>query len=66
MRFPGNKGHGALGFRHSALQASIAGKIVYSDLIEAVAAYLFYLCKNHPFLDGNKRTALGACLVFSE
>jgi death-on-curing protein len=28
------------------------------------AAYLFYLCKNHPFVDGNKRVALGACLVF--
>jgi len=24
---------------------------------------LFYLCRNHPFVDGNKRTALGACLV---
>lgn len=28
------------------------------------AAYLFYLCSNHPFVDGNKRTALAACLVF--
>ena len=28
------------------------------------AAYLFYLCRNHPFIDGNKRAALGACLVF--
>ncbi len=28
------------------------------------AAYLYYLCKNHPFIDGNKRTALGACIVF--
>lgn len=27
------------------------------------AAYLFFLCQNHPFLDDNKRTALGACLV---
>jgi death-on-curing protein len=22
------------------------------------------LCKNRPFIDGNKRAALGACLVF--
>jgi death-on-curing protein len=22
------------------------------------------LCKNHPFIDGNKRAALGACIVF--
>ena len=28
------------------------------------AAYLFYLCSNHPFVDGNKRTALASCLVF--
>jgi death-on-curing protein len=28
------------------------------------SAYLFYLCQNHPFIDGNKRAALGACLVF--
>ena len=24
----------------------------------------FYVCSNHPFVDGNKRTALAACLVF--
>ena len=35
-----------------------------SDPIEIAAAYLYYLCKNHPFVDGNKRTALAACLVF--
>jgi len=28
------------------------------------AAYLFFLCRNHPFVDGNKRVSLGACLVF--
>ncbi len=36
----------------------------YTDLTEVAAAYLFYLCRNHPFVDGNKRVALGACLVF--
>jgi len=25
---------------------------------------LYYLCRNHPFIDGNKRAALGACIVF--
>jgi death on curing protein len=33
------------------------------DLTEVAAAYLFYLCRNQAFLDGNKRTALGACFV---
>ena len=28
------------------------------------AAYLFYINKNHPFIDGNKRTATAAALVF--
>ena len=36
------------------------------DAGEIAAAYLFYLCRNHPFVDGNKRTALAACLVFLE
>ena len=31
---------------------------------EIAAAYLFYICSNHAFIDGNKRTALAACLVF--
>lgn len=48
----------------AAPQASIGGRSPYSDLVEMAAAYLFYLCRNHPFIDGNKRAALGACLVF--
>lgn len=28
------------------------------------AAYLFHVCANHPFVDGNKRTALAACIAF--
>jgi death-on-curing protein len=40
------------------------GTPVFSDPIETAAAYLFYLCCNHPFVDGNKRTALATCLVF--
>jgi len=48
----------------AAPQATIGGHSPFSDLHEVAAAYLFYLCRNHPFVDGNKRTALGACLVF--
>jgi death-on-curing protein len=32
--------------------------------LEIAAAYLFYICRNHPFIDGNKRAALATCLVF--
>ena len=28
------------------------------------AAYLFHIAQNHPFVDGNKRTALASALVF--
>ena len=48
----------------AAPQVTIGGYAPFADLAEVAAAYLFYLCRNHPFLDGNKRTALGACLVF--
>ncbi len=45
-------------------QSSLGGKSPYRDIIEIAAAYLFYICKNHPFLDGNKRTAMMAAIVF--
>ena len=48
----------------AAPQATFAGESVFADLVEVAAAYLFYLCRNHAYMDGNKRTALGACLVF--
>ena len=50
----------------AAPQASMMGQPLISDPLEIAAAYLFYICRNHPFLDGNKRTALAACLVFLE
>jgi len=34
------------------------------DVTELAASLAFGIAKNHPFVDGNKRTALGACLVF--
>lgn len=65
---------GSAGLRDSALlhsataapQATFGGQSTFADTVEVAAAYLFYLCSNHPFVDGNKRVALGACLVFLE
>ncbi|MEO8306367.1 MAG: type II toxin-antitoxin system death-on-curing family toxin [Betaproteobacteria bacterium] len=48
----------------AAPRASFAGEPLITDTIEIGAAYLYYLSRNHPFVDGNKRTALAACLVF--
>ncbi len=50
----------------AAPQATFGGQSTFADTIEISAAYLFYLCGNHPFVDGNKRVALGSCLVFLE
>ena len=63
---------GSNGLREGALlesavatpQATMLGKPLFTDPVEIAAAYLFYLCRNHPFVDGNKRTALATCLVF--
>ncbi len=63
---------GGAGLREEALlesavaapQATMTGEPLFTDPVEIAAAYLFYLCRNHPFVDGNKRTALATCLVF--
>jgi death-on-curing protein len=34
------------------------------DLADLAAAYAFGLVRNHPFIDGNKRTAYVACRTF--
>jgi death-on-curing protein len=63
---------GAVGVRDPGLlssalampEASFDGEHLHASIHEMAAAYLFHLCKNHPFLDGNKRTALASCLAF--
>ena len=66
-RFGGSDGVREIALLESAVaapQASFGGKSPYADIAEVAAAYLYYVCKNHPFIDGNKRAALGACIVF--
>ncbi len=63
---------GSDGVRDSALlesavaapQASLKGRSPYRDMTEVAAACLYYLCRNYPFIDGNKLAALGSCIVF--
>jgi death-on-curing protein len=47
-------------------EAFFAGEWLHGDIYEMAAAYAYHLCQNHPFNDGNKRTALAAALVFLE
>ena len=62
----GLRDEGLLESAVAAPQATLSGKPLMEDGIEIAAAYLFYICRNHPFVDGNERTALAACLVFLE
>ncbi|MBB5032574.1 type II toxin-antitoxin system death-on-curing family toxin [Prosthecobacter vanneervenii] len=61
---PGLRSRELLESAIAAPQATMMGETMMSDPIEIAAAYFFYLCSNHPFVDGNKRVALATCLVF--
>jgi death-on-curing protein len=45
-------------------QSSFGGEFAQEGLFAMAAAYLFHIVKNHPFLDGNKRTGTLAAVVF--
>jgi death-on-curing protein len=61
---PGIRDEGLLASAVFAPQSTFGGKSPFADIVEVGAAYLFYLCGNHPFVDGNKRTAMAAAIVF--
>jgi death on curing protein len=61
---PGLRSRELLESAVAAPQATMMGVPMISDPVEIAAAYLFYLCSNHAFVDGNKRVALATCLVF--
>jgi len=66
-RFGGADGLRDQGLLESALaqpRATFGGVFVHDDLFAMAAAYLFHIVQDHPFVDGNKRTALAAALVF--
>ncbi len=63
---------GAAGIRdRNALESAVMtpastydGAFLHDDLFHMAAAYAFHIAENQPFIDGNKRTALNAALVF--
>lgn len=66
-RFGGSFGVRDIGLLESATlrcQASFDGRDLYRDIFEKTAALLQSLLKNHPFVDGNKRTALTSAGIF--
>lgn len=63
---------GAEGIRdRGGLEAAIAqpqqtwgGEYVYSSVFEMASVYAYHLAESQAFVDGNKRTALHAAIVF--
>jgi death-on-curing protein len=65
--FGGSAGIRDRGVLESAVampSATFDGVHLHSDLFEMAAAYAFHIAEGQPFVDGNKRTALNAALVF--
>ena len=66
-RYGGTQGMRDEGMLHSALaqpESSFDGVYLHPDLCSMAGAYLYHIIMNHPFIDGNKRTATVAALVF--
>jgi death-on-curing protein len=45
-------------------QATFGGKFLHTTIPSMAAAYLFHLCQNHAFIDGNKRVGANAAITF--
>lgn len=68
-RYGGDAGLRDRGLLESAIsipQSGFGGKFLHGSLFEMAAAYAYHISENQPFVDGNKRTALGAALIFLE
>lgn len=65
--YGGRKGILNEGLLRSALEmpkARFDGKDLHRTIFDKTAAYLFHMIQNHPFVDGNKRTASMAAMIF--
>ena len=47
-------------------QATFGGEFLHVSVPAMAAAYLFHLCQNHAFIDGNKRTAVYMMMLVLE
>lgn len=61
---PGVADQGLLESAVAMPTAGFAGEFLHKNLPAMAAAYLFHICKNHPFFDGNKRVAVVASEIF--
>ena len=63
---PGIRNSDLLESAIAAPQAAMSFGYLRAFPWEMAAAYLFHIARNHPFVDGNKRTALACMLAFLE
>jgi death-on-curing protein len=66
-RYGGASGVRDLALLESAVaqpQASFSNEFLHASIAAMAAAYLFHICRNHPFVDGNKRVAANAAITF--
>ena len=61
---PGVRDCGLLESAVSMPASRFGGEHLHAGLPEMAAAYLFHICRNHAFVDGNKRTSLAAAEMF--
>jgi death-on-curing protein len=69
QRTGGSSGVRDMGLLESAIarpQATFGQNDLYPDLWSKAAALMHSLIRNHPFVDGNKRTALATTGIFLE
>jgi death-on-curing protein len=45
-------------------QATFGGVYLHATIPSMAAAYLFHLCQNHAFIDGNKRVGANSAVTF--
>jgi len=68
-RFGGSHGMRDQTLLESALQqpqSGFGGRYLHNDIYEMAAAYIYHIIKNHPFIDGNKRTGIFSTINFLE
>jgi death-on-curing protein len=66
-RYGGHPGIRDMELLQSAVAMASAGfgeDYSHADIYEMAAAYLFHIIRNHPFMDGNKRTGAVTAMVF--
>jgi death on curing protein len=66
-QYGGSSGVRDMGLLESALaqpESTFGGELLHPTIAAQAAAYLYHIAKNHPFIDGNKRTSFAITDAF--